>query len=84
MTKAKLTAGILGNYVAWELCLDLTWSEMIDWALVEVSNLLNNIGTLLNQFTFWFLIKLSIQFAMKFFEFYHFCLFCSLDTVKSD
>ena len=60
VTQTKLTTGVFRHDVAWEVRLDLIRCETVNGALIETSNLTNEIGALLNQLALRLLVKLVV------------------------
>lgn len=84
VTQPKLTAGILGHDVTWELGLNLARREPVDWAVVKVTDLPYNISTSLDELALRFLVELAVEFALEFFKLDHFSVLCCLDAFQSD
>lgn len=76
-------AGVLGHDIAWELRLNLVRREAIDRALVQASDLSDEVRAFLDQFALWLLIQLMIQLALELLKFDHLSMLGRLYTIQS-
>ena len=82
MSQSELCTGVLRDDIAWEVSWNLSWTESVNWALIELSDLSYEVSTLFNQLALGLLIELVIQFALELLKLGDIGVLSCLDTVQ--
>lgn len=83
VSQAELVAGVLWHDIAWELRLNLVRREAVDRALVQASDLPDELHAFLDQFALRLLIQLMVQLALELLKLDHLSMLGRLYAIQS-